>query len=245
MRLAVLSDIHGNIRALEAVIAELRREKPDRIVNLGDCFSGPLHAAAVADVLIATDWITVRGNHDRWLLETAPERMGASDRHAFAQLDTREEDWLRDLSATARIDKDVLLCHGTPASDTEYLTETIEGREVREATMTEVEARLAGDQTPLILCGHSHVPRLAGRAGGGSVVNPGSVGLQAYEDDTPRHFVETGSPHARYALLTRRRTGWSAEFRRVAYDWDAAARDAENTGRPDWAFALRTGRAAR
>lgn len=243
MRLAVLADIHGNIRALEAVIADLRAQKPDRIVNLGDCFSGPLHAAAVADRLIEYDWLTVRGNHDRWLIETPPERMGPSDRHAFAQLDMREEDWLRDLPATAWIDGDILLCHGTPASDTTYLTETITDGTVREATPQEVETRLGGEPAPLVLCGHSHLPRLIHRAGGGLVLNPGSVGLQAYRDDDPPHRVEVGSPEARYALATRGAGGWSVEFRRIAYAWDAAARDAERAGRPDWAHALRTGRA--
>ncbi|HRJ68776.1 MAG TPA: metallophosphoesterase family protein [Beijerinckiaceae bacterium] len=241
MRLAVLADIHGNIRALEAVIAALRHETPDRIVNLGDCFSGPLHAAAVADRLIELDWLTVRGNHDRWLLETPPQDMGPSDRHAFAQLDTKEEDWLRDLPATARLDGDVLLCHGTPASDTTYLTETLRGDSVREATPDEVAARLGGEAAALVLCGHTHIPRLIHRPGGGLVLNPGSVGLPAYTDDDPWHFVETGTPHARYALATRASGGWSVEFRRVVYDWEAAARDAAKAGRPDWAHALRTG----
>lgn len=244
MRLAILADIHGNIRALEAVITELRREKPDRIVNLGDCFSGPLHAAAVADVLIEYDWLTVRGNHDRWLIETPPEQMGRSDQHAFAQLDMREEDWLRDLPATARPEPDVLLCHGTPASDTTYLTETITGDRVRAATADEVEARLSGERAQLVLCGHSHIPRMIERANGGLVVNPGSVGLQAYTDSDPFHAVERGAPEACYALATRGTGGWSISFRTVPYDHEAAARDAGAAGRPDWANWLRTGRSA-
>jgi hypothetical protein len=76
------------------------------------------------------------------------------------------------------------------------------------------------------------------------IVNPGSVGMPAYRDVTPLpHAMEAGSPHARYALLTRNGAGWTAELRAVAYDWEAAARQAEANGRSDAAHAARTGRA--
>ncbi|HEY8611153.1 MAG TPA: metallophosphoesterase family protein, partial [Roseomonas sp.] len=94
----------------------------------------------------------------------------------------------------------------------------------------------------LVLCGHTHTPR-AVTAGGVLVVNPGSVGLPAYRDAEPvPHVMEAGSPHARYALAMRTELGWSAELRAVAYDWDAAARQAEEHGRPDVAHVARTGR---
>ena len=74
------------------------------------------------------------------------------------------------------------------------------------------------------------------------IVNPGSVGLQAYDDDHPcPHIVENGSPHARYALLERRAEGWQVELRALPYDHEAAARRAEANGRGDWADALRSG----
>jgi diadenosine tetraphosphatase ApaH/serine/threonine PP2A family protein phosphatase len=74
------------------------------------------------------------------------------------------------------------------------------------------------------------------------VVNPGSVGIQAYEGHDPApHRVEVGAPHARYAIAERRDERWAVEFFGVAYDWDAAARLAQARGRPEWARALRTG----
>jgi hypothetical protein len=74
------------------------------------------------------------------------------------------------------------------------------------------------------------------------IVNPGSVGLQAFSDDDPfPHTMAVGSPHARYALIERTRGGWRVEMMAVAYDWDAAAVLAEQQERPDWARALRTG----
>jgi diadenosine tetraphosphatase ApaH/serine/threonine PP2A family protein phosphatase len=101
---------------------------------------------------------------------------------------------------------------------------------------------LLGVANGLILCGHTHVPRLLRLADGRLVVNPGSVGLQGFDDDHVHpHVIETRSPHARYALLTRRPAGWQVEWRAVPYDAEPAARLAQQHGRPDWAHALRTG----
>ena len=69
MRIAVLADIHGNVRALRAVMEDLKQVAPDRVLNLGDTVSGPLEAAETADVLISLAWTTIRGNHDRQLLD--------------------------------------------------------------------------------------------------------------------------------------------------------------------------------
>ena len=67
-RLAVLADIHGKDGALAAVLVDVLDQSPDALVNLGDCFSGPLDAARTAYLLVGADFaVTVRGNHDRWL----------------------------------------------------------------------------------------------------------------------------------------------------------------------------------
>jgi Calcineurin-like phosphoesterase superfamily domain len=98
----------------------------------------------------------------------------------------------------------------------------------------------------LILCGHTHVPRAVRLDDGRLIVNPGSVGLQAYDDVHPRpHVVENGTPHARYALLTQRGGDWQVDLRALPYDHEAAARRAEANGRGDWADALRSGRVGR
>jgi hypothetical protein len=98
----------------------------------------------------------------------------------------------------------------------------------------------------LILCGHTHVPRAVRLDDGRLIVNPGSVGLQAYDDVHPRpHVVENGTPHARYALLTRRAGDWQVDLRALPYDWASAAGRAEANGRGDWADALRSGRVGR
>jgi predicted phosphodiesterase len=86
MRIAVIADIHGNLPALEAVLADIQGRKVEQIINLGDCVSGPLWPREVCDLLMARDDLTIRGNHDRWVSGPDPTRMSASDRYAYAQL---------------------------------------------------------------------------------------------------------------------------------------------------------------
>ena len=104
MRIGVLADIHGNLRALAAVQADLQKYSPDVVVNLGDHLSGPLQAAAVADALISEKYLHIRGNHDRQLLDRPIKEMGASDRAAYAQLESRHKPWLQSLPATLEIE---------------------------------------------------------------------------------------------------------------------------------------------
>jgi len=244
MRIAAISDIHGNLAALDAVLADIARRGADRTVNLGDIVSGPLEPAETADRLIALDLPTIGGNHERQLLAVPPEAMGASDAFAAARLSAQQRGWLAALPIDLQIGEDVLLCHGTPASDLEYFLEHVGPDGARAATPDEIAARAGPERAALILCGHTHVARAHRRADGGLIVNPGSVGLPAYEDDRPwPHAMESGSPHARYAIIERDAAGlWSAELIMVDYDWESAARTAERRGRADWAIALRTGR---
>lgn len=242
MRLAVLADIHGNLAALDAVLADLAGRGVDSIVNLGDCLSGPLWPDGTADRLMGTRAVTIRGNHERQLLEQPPERMGPSDRYTHERLGERHRAWLRSLPVSTVVGDDVLLCHGAPGSDLTYLLEEVTDRAFHLAGPELVATRLAGVGQGLVLCGHSHLPRLVQLAGGPTVVNPGSVGLQAYSDASPHpHRVENGSPHARYAIVERSGDGWRADFVAVTYDWHTAAATAAAAGREDWAHALATG----
>jgi predicted phosphodiesterase len=255
MKLAAISDIHGNLPALDAVLDDIAAHAVDGIVNLGDILSGPLWGAATAERLMALGLPTIAGNHERQLLTLPRERMSASDAHTNDELQPQQRAWLANLPATLRLGDELFCCHGTPASDLVYFLETTEpgfagvGRGhngVRSATLAEATERagaaLQGVANGLILCGHTHVPRLLRLADGRLVVNPGSVGLQGFDDDHGHpHVIETRSPHARYALLDRGEAGWHVTLRSVAYDWDQSARRAEREGRPDWAHALRTG----
>jgi putative phosphoesterase len=246
MRIAAIADVHGNVRALEAVRRDLRRHSPDVIVNLGDNVSGPLQAAAAAELLMHENYIHIRGNHDRQLIDRPPDRMGPSDGAAHAQLNSGQLDWLANLPATQTIEGGVLLCHGSPRDDLEYLLEEVHEDRLRLALAETILERLAEVRAPLILCGHTHIPRIVALPGGIWVVNPGSVGLQAYDDTSPsQHYVETASPHARYAIIDVHPPAPRVQFIALDYDWHAASKEATEAGRPDWAHALATGYALR
>ena len=245
MRLALLSDVHGNLAALEAVIADLAHRGVDAVVDLGDLASGPLRPRETTQLLRATGWVHLAGNHERQLLTQAPEKLGASDAHARAELGSEDLAWLATLAATHRFDDELFLCHGTPTSDLVYCLETVEQGRARLATAEEIEQRLDGvprDGVTVVACGHTHIPRSVRRRDGTLVVNPGSVGLQAYFGDYPElHPMETGSPDARYAILERGAAGWRTELVAVPYDAREVARLAAERGRPEWEHALRTG----
>ncbi|MBR8294060.1 metallophosphoesterase family protein [Burkholderia cenocepacia] len=243
MKIAALSDIHGNLAALDAVLDDVRRRGADVIVNLGDIVSGTLHPAETADRLIALDLPTIKGNHERQLLTYDRDAMRLSDRWAHDTLRADHRAWIAALPERLTLDGDVLMVHGTPASDLVYFLETVTPDGCRAATPDEVAQRAGDTAASLILCGHTHVPRTAKLDDGRLIVNPGSVGLQAYADDLPHpHRIETGSPHARYAMVSRTAAGWNAEFHAVEYDWHTAAAIAASRGRDDWTVALRTGR---
>jgi predicted phosphodiesterase len=242
MTLAVIADIHGNLPALEAVLADIARRGVTRIVDLGDCASGPLWPRETCEVLMARGFPTVRGNHDRWVATLALSDMYPSDRYTFGALDEKQRQWLGELPATLRLDGGILAVHGRACDDNNYLLEDIEqGRLVRAAPDAIVQ-RLGGTDAALVLCGHSHQQHMIRVPDGPIVLNPGSVGLPAYRDPegTP-HVSEVGSPHARYALVSRDDGAMTVELVALDYDHASAAKRAAANGSPAWAHALATG----
>lgn len=243
--IAVLADIHGNSLALRAVLDDATRRSVSRFVNLGDSYYGPLDPDGTQAILRDLDMPTVLGNQDRILLEEAERWEGVPAWQAtVGALGSDGLERLRALPATLTVEGDILLCHGIPADDMAYLLEDVASghpvlRDCR-AVLADTLPHAAG--CSLVLAGHSH---LQGRADcdGLTVVNPGAVGLPAYDDDSPPHTMSAGTPHARYALVQRRTDGWHVEFLAVEYDWERAAAMAREGGREDWATWLLTGRA--
>jgi predicted phosphodiesterase len=230
MKLAVVTDIHGNLPALEAVLADIARRGVTRIINLGDCVSGPLWPRETCALLMARRFPTVRGNRDRWVATFAAADLGPSDRYTQGQLDDAQRRWLGDLPATLRLDPGILAVHGRPDEDNSYLLEDIEqGRLVRAAADT-IARRLGRTDAALVLCGHSHQQHMVRLPDGPLVINPGSVGLS-----------EIGSPHARYALVAMGEAGMTIDLVALDYDHASAARRAAANGSPAWAHALETG----
>lgn len=242
-KFAAIADIHGNAHALEAVLTDIDRQGITEIVNLGDHFSGPLEAGATADLLISRNMVSIRGNHDRNLVEQPPQEMGPSDQVAHAQLQPAHLNWLKQLPPTTVFRDEVFLCHGTPTSDTDYWLEAVDrDGKIAMAALADIEAAADGIGYPLILCGHSHIPRTVQLQNGRMIVNPGSVGCPGYDDDKPvYHIMETGTPLASYAILEKSEHHWSVGFRQIPYDNMSMAALAQERGRPEWASALATG----
>lgn len=243
--IAVLADIHGNSLALRAVLDDARQRGITRFVNLGDTFYGPLDPGGTWRILRELDMPTILGNQDRILLEGGA---GVEKIPAFQAVITALGDqgmhWLKALPATMVVDKDVLLCHGTPKDDMAYLLEDIATGLPALRDCQDMEADILPEAAgcSLILAGHSHHPGLV-NCGERDLVNPGSVGLPAYDDDSPPHIMASGSPHAKYCIMKRTPSGWDADFLSVEYDWQAASDMARNNGREDWAEWLLTGMA--
>jgi predicted phosphodiesterase len=242
-RVAVIADVHGNTWALDAVLADIEHRGADLTLNLGDAAWGPLDPAGSVDRLRQPFILSIAGNQDR-VLQEAPSEPSATDRYVTGQLGPGRLQWLAGLPSTLDL-RELFLCHGTPEQDDVYLLETVTPHGAALAGGRTIRSRLGDLAHPVILCGHSHVPRAVALPSDQLIVSPGSVGLPAFTDQLPYpHAMEAGSPHARYALLTRVSTGWAVELVAVPYPWQEAAAAARQQGREDWARWLETGRAS-
>jgi putative phosphoesterase len=181
MRVAALYDIHGNLPALEAVLAEIRREHIDRIVIGGDVVPGPMPRETIAclrDLDIPAQFI--RGNGDREIVswrrgvESAaiPEPYREMMRWVARQIRDEDEQWLASWPETLRLDVpelgDVLFCHATPRNDIDVFTRLTPEDHLRPI--------FEGVGTRVVVCGHTHM-QFDRTIGGVRVVNAGSVGM--------------------------------------------------------------------
>jgi predicted phosphodiesterase len=217
VRVAVLADIHGNLPALEAVLAEPDVAAADAVVLLGDIALGPMPAESL-DLLDALGdrAVWVHGNCEREAVsaydgEPVPGPNGDAARDTASMLLPRHRGLIDGLPLTVSLDVDglgmVLFCHATPRRDDECV--------LVDSPMTVWRRALAGVQEPLVVMGHTHMPfdRLVD---GRRAVNPGSVGMSY------------GAPGACWALL-----GPSVELRRTPYDVEAAVARIEAGAHPD------------
>jgi predicted phosphodiesterase len=237
MRIAAISDIHGNAPALRAVLADAASFGHDRLVQLGDALSGPLWPRETAAILQDLDAVHVLGNHDIALFDPARHAPGRADRFALDELDPATIDWLRGWPATHSIGDDVLCFHGAPHDADHYLLEEAPAGDPRLRPIADIEADLRGRRARVMVCGHSHTQRIVALSDGSLVVNDGSVGLPAYQEPLRGGtvYVQAGSPHARYAIIDVAPGSVSVTLRAVEYDWRAASARAGALGFDDWA----------
>ena len=198
--LAVLYDIHGNLPALEAVLAETEAAGADRYLLGGDYGTPSPWPTETLDRLRALPNATwIRGNGERWLREPPSDRPDvAAMLAAFSgQVPAEDEQWLYTLPTDAEVDG-ILFVHGSPLSDVESFAAKAEEGE---------ERLLAGVRDRIVVFGHSHLQFTRPGPNGTTLVNPGSVGMPL-----------DGDPRAAWAV-------WDGafEFRRAEYDVERAA----------------------
>jgi predicted phosphodiesterase len=243
MRLAVISDVHGNLRALEAVLADITTRGVDLTVNLGDCVTSPLWPKETFEALQLLALPTVRGNHDRWIEELPDSHLSPAGLFARAALLPEQRRALHSLPTHIELAEGILAVHGTPDDDsTCLLEETLDDGRFVPVRRHVLKARLGNAASArVVLCGHSHRQSLTLGPGGCLILNPGSVGCPVFADISGAANLEYRSPHARYAVLTKRNGQWGAELLALEYDWASASMRALDNGRPEWAMALSSG----
>jgi putative phosphoesterase len=210
MRVAVVSDVHGNLPALEAVLAEIEREDVDLIVSGGDVSAGPMPVECVDTLRALGDRVHwVRGNADR--PEAAPAQYAELTKWVTEALGDERRRFLGEAPAAVQVSVDglgpVVVCHGSPRSDEEILT-TVSPEARVAAALSEVEEHV-------VVHGHTHI-QYDRPIAGHRVVCAGSIGAP-YE----------GRPGAFWAML-----GPDVELRRTEYDIDAAVKAIRATGYP-------------
>ena len=245
MRIAAISDIHGNVYALEAVLADIKKREVDRVVNLGDILYGPIAPKATYELLMEQDIVTIRGNQDRQIYEASQQEIDANPTMQFVieELGSAPLQWMKALPFSYQLTDDVFLCHGTPSNDLVYLLEDVNSGHAKLRDNSEILELLDGQPSEVIICGHTHTPRTVVTSSGQLIVNPGSVGLPAYTDQEPVvHSMENHSPHASYAILERSNGVWSTLQVKVPYSYVKAVAASNKRNRRDWGHYLTTGR---
>jgi len=236
MRLAIISDIHGNAFGLQATLKDLERFSPDQVVCLGDAIQGGPQPAECVAILREKNWPVVMGNADAWLLsgiETGGEITDAQRKKelddvrewSLAQLSEADKEYISTFQPTITIDltenSEVLCFHGSPTSFDEILLPTIADEDL---------ARVFAPYEQRAFCGgHTHVQfirHLKRRI----FFNPGSVGFAYRHGQDPSAF--RADPWAEYALLTVGDAEMGLEFRRVGYDVRALIERYRTCGRP-------------
>ena len=222
MRVAALYDIHGNLHALDAVLADVAHEAVDAVVVGGDVAGGPMPADVLerlAALDVAAHWIEGNGEREMLALEGADpaglDPYPAIEAWAVARLDDAQKECLRGLPPTATLDVDglgrVLFCHGSPRSDEEFITPFTPDERLAEM--------LAGVEEQTVVGGHTH-RQLDRTVGGVRVVNAGSIGMP-YEGQVAAFWalLEDGEPRFRKTPFDVERAVAALE----ASDWSGAA----------------------
>ncbi|MCB6479699.1 metallophosphatase family protein [Streptococcus parasanguinis] len=232
-RIAILSDIHGDTRALEAVIADARALGATEYWLLGDILLPGPGREDLFDLLDAIPiTAAVRGNWDDCVLEALDGEYGLEDpqeiqllrltQYLMEGLDPKRIDWLRSLPLVKK--KEV---NGIRFSLTHNLPEKNYGGDLRPANRTENFDQLLDDQTDMAIYGHVHKQLLRYGSQGQQILNPGTIGMPYFDWEPIQNH------RAQYALIDVEEDGvTNLQFRKVAYDYEGELQDAKDKGLP-------------
>lgn len=231
LRVALISDLHGNIRALDAVLADARRRGANRVVCLGDTATlGPRPREVLAR-LRTLEGPFIMGNHDDFLLDhdlihQYTEAPIVVESVAWCQdvVTPSDLDFLRTFEATHAFDLDgtsVLFFHGSPTDHMHDMLAT-DPPDV-------VDAALGDAQGTVLVCGHTHLQMLRQHRGR-LLVNPGSVGMPFREP--PAGGAPVLMPHAEYGMLEGKDGAVSVSLHRVSFDTRAHLADLREVDHP-------------
>lgn len=233
MRVALIADIHGNLIALDAVLADLGRERIDQIVCLGDVAAGSPQPRETIERLQALGCPAVMGNADAWMLNPQPRQEADDDWRrieeinywCLAQLAPPDLEYLRTFQPTVEIPLDagasLLGFHGSPRSYDDIIVAT--------TAEPDLEEMIAGRRAVVLAGGHAHT-QLLRRYRDRLIVNPGSVGLP-FERLAPGGHARN-PPWAEYAILAWESGRLGIDLRRVPIELDALRRAALASGMP-------------
>jgi predicted phosphodiesterase len=222
MRIALISDIHANLPALEATLADISQQGVDQIIFLGDAATLGPHPKETLDVLRSLECICIKGNHDAALLDLSkandlqigpPLHSNLAWGHSL--LNEKDFEFLRSFLPTYQLNIGAfsLLCyHASPRSNIEMVLST-----TSEPRMDEYFADFTAD---LNAGGHTHIQMVRQR-GKQIVINPGSVGSAFVEPFTYSNDPPTLLPWAEYAIIRAENNGLSVDLRRIAFDTQA------------------------
>jgi len=242
-QIAIISDIHGNSWALKEVLVDIKNKGIDTIINLGDSLYGPLDPKGTFELLIENNIVSISGNQDRIILENIESKSKLETlEYVKSQIDKKIVDWLKLQAFDFIFENKIYCCHASPDNDSTYLLESLHAGYVSVKDEKEINELLKDIKQNTVVCGHSHVPKIV-ESGNKTIINAGSVGLPAYNDESPiPHKMESFNPRAKYSILTVYEKLVNIEQVALSYDFETAARTAEKNNRNDWAKWIRRGR---
>ena len=239
MRIAFVSDIHGNFTAFDAVLADIKKQNIDQLICLGDTVSLGPQPAEVLNALRSWNAVTIMGNHDQAIME--PEKAAQYEITEYLipdllwgceHLSKEDLQFLASFESTHRVQFpngiELLAFHGSPKSTTDLILAT--------TAPETLDAYLDGQTATVFIGGHSHI-QMHRRYGNKLILNAGSVGNTfkfAFTPGNPPSLL----PWAEYCIVEQEGNFLRSDMRRIYFDIDELLKHVESSGLPsaDWWF---------